>query len=173
MTLPPALSNLWRVSGLHPPHGQALWVRVRAGAVQVATLAQPAEGETAHHMGVSTAFASPQLAPLPTAKLCYLLHHFWHLSDHLCYLWHHFWHLSDHLCYLWHSFWHLSDCLCCLWCSFWCMSDHCCYQQHSFWHLSDIFATYHIAFDICLTIFATCDIAFDICLTWPYLLPVA
>ena len=39
-------------AGVHPPHGAGVRVPVRAGPVQVAPLAAPAEGEAADHLGL-------------------------------------------------------------------------------------------------------------------------
>lgn len=41
-----------RLAGVHPPHGEAVWLPVRTGAVQVASLVTPTDGEAEDHLGL-------------------------------------------------------------------------------------------------------------------------
>ena len=59
------------VQGHHPSHGRSLRLRVRAGAVQVAKVAAPADGETENDLGVQNTL--PRCA-LPTLSQ----------KDHIC-----------------------------------------------------------------------------------------
>lgn len=40
------------LAGVHPPHGEGIWFPIRAGPVQVASLATPTDREAEDHLGL-------------------------------------------------------------------------------------------------------------------------